>query len=188
AKGTVVGKYAIPGAGHTFNDLAFTSQGDIYVTDTSTGAVWHLEPGSSRLTILNHAFDSANGIALSPDDRLLFVSTFGDGISVMDLKTRKVAAIARPADLCLGMIDGLYFAHGSLIAIQNGFISPRIVRMTLSHDLHSIESFDVLERRNPLFDGVTTGVLVGRDFYYMANIQDDKKSEFKPIVILKLRI
>jgi hypothetical protein len=47
---------------------------------------------------------------------------------------------------------------------------------------------DVLERRNPLFDGVTTGVVAGGDFFYMANIQDEKKDGFGPITILKLRL
>jgi hypothetical protein len=44
------------------------------------------------------------------------------------------------------------------------------------------------ERRNPLFDGVTTGVVAGDNFFYMANIQDDKKSGFNPIIILKVHL
>jgi hypothetical protein len=32
----------------------------------------------------------------------------------------------------------------------------------------------VLERRNPLFDGITTGVLVGDQLYYVPNNQLDK--------------
>ncbi|MBZ5603911.1 MAG: hypothetical protein LAO79_16555 [Acidobacteriia bacterium] len=187
-QGAVLGKYAIPGPGHEFNDLAFTPEGDVYLTDTPAAVVLHLAKGTTRLTQLRHPFDLANGIATSPDGRLLFVSTFGDGISVMDLKTRAVAPVAHPPDLCLGMIDGLYFERGSLLAIQNGFVSPRVVRMHLSRDLRSIERFDVLERRNPLFDGVTTGVVVGRDFYFMANTQDEKKSGFNPIAILKLNL
>ncbi|MDZ4799933.1 MAG: hypothetical protein SGI92_17385 [Bryobacteraceae bacterium] len=45
----------------------------------------------------------------------------------------------------------------------------------------------MLERRNPLFDGVTTGVIADCDFFYMANIQDDKTSGFEPITVLRLR-
>jgi hypothetical protein len=183
-----VNRYSIEGAGHVFNDLAFAKEGDVYVTDTQAGVVWHLAPGASRLTQLAHPFDNANGIALSPDGRLLFVAAFGDGISVMNLTTRKVTPLGRPADVCLGMIDGLYFHRGSLIAIQNGFMAPRVVRMKLSKDLHSITEFDVLERGNPLFDGITTGVIDGDEFYYMANIQDRKQSGFAPITILKMAV
>jgi hypothetical protein len=67
-------------------------------------------------------------------------------------------------------------------------MTPRVVRLRLTHDLRAIERFEVLERRNPLFDGVTTGVVAGDDFFYMANIQDDKTSDFKPITLLKLHL
>ncbi len=67
-------------------------------------------------------------------------------------------------------------------------MTPRVVRLNLTRDLRAIERFEILERRNPLFEGTTTGVLVGHEFLYMANIQDDKKSAFNPIVILKLHL
>ena len=75
-----------------------------------------------------------------------------------------------------------------MIAIQNGFMSPRVVRFPLTGDLRVIKGFEVLERRNPLFEGVTTGVVVGDDFFYIANIQDDKKTGFDLIAILKLHL
>jgi len=38
----VVRKYPEAGADHNFNDLAIAPSGDIYLTDTPAGAVWHL--------------------------------------------------------------------------------------------------------------------------------------------------
>jgi len=184
----VVRKYTVPGAGHNFNDLAIAPTGDVYLTDTRAGVVWHLPAGSAGLTKLFERFEFANGIALSPDGRLLYVSTFPDGITLVDLKTHVATPIARPTNLCLAAIDGLYFHRGALIAIQNGFMTPRVVRFTLTRDLRAINRFEVLERRNPLFEGVTTGVVVGGDLFYMANIQDDKKTGFSPITILKLHL
>lgn len=181
-------KYPAPGSGHEFNDLAIAPSGDIYLTDTPAGAVWHLAPGAADLEKLPPQFPFANGIALSPDARLLYVSTYPDGIHVLDLKTGVAAPIAHPSALCLAAIDGLYFYRGALIAIQNAFMTPRVARFTLSRDLRTIERFEILERRNPLFDGIRTGVIVGSEFYYMANVQDDKKSGFVPIAVLKLHI
>jgi len=188
ASARLVRKYPVAGAGHKFNDLATAPAGDIYLTDTPAGAVWHLKPSSSDLTRIDGRFEFANGIALSPDGKVLYVSTFSDGITVVDLKTQTSAPIARPANLCLATIDGLYFHRGTLIAIQNALMTPRVVRFTLTRDLRAIERFEVLERRNPLFEGVTTGVVVGREFFYMANIQDNKKTGFNPITILKLHL
>jgi hypothetical protein len=125
---------------------------------------------------------------LSPDSKLLFVSTFPDGLSVIDLKTGFSGNLAHPADLCLAMIDGLYFHSGTLIAIQNAYMSPRVIRLHLARDLRAIDRFEILERRNPLFEGVTTGVIAGSDFFYMANIQDEKTTGFTPITILKLKL
>jgi hypothetical protein len=114
----------------------------VYLTDTRAGSVWHLETGSTELTQLPERFEFANGIAISPAGRLLYVSTFPDGIKIVDLKTHAAAPIARPADLCLASIDGLYFHRGALIAIQNGFMTPRVVRSPL----RAIERFEVPER------------------------------------------
>jgi sugar lactone lactonase YvrE len=188
SSGRVLRKYSVSGGGHLFNDLALAESGEVYFTETRSATVYCLANDASEPAPLPGRFEAANGIALSPDASLLYVSTFPDGISVVDLKSGTLSPIARPANLTLANIDGLYFRDGSLIAIQNGFMSPRVVRFRLDGSLRAIVSFDVLERRNPLFDGVTTGVISGGEFYYMANIQDEKRSGFEPIRILRLRL
>jgi hypothetical protein len=81
--------------------------------------------------------------------------------------------MAHPPELCLATIDGLAFSQGQRIAIQNGIMTPRVVRYTLSSDGDRISGFEVLERSNPLFDGITTGAVADGAFYYMANTQLD---------------
>lgn len=188
ASARMVRKYSVTGVGHLFNDLVLAESGDIYLTDTRAGAIWLLANGSSELARLPGQFVGANGIALSPDAGLLYVSTFPDGITLVHLRTGASAPIARPPNLTLAYIDGLYFHRDELIAIQNGNMTPRIVRFSLAPGLRAIERFEILERRNPLFDGVTTGVIAGSDFFYMANIQDDKQTGFDPIRILRLHL
>lgn len=185
--GKLVRKYSAAGE-HLFNDLVVAQAGDVFLTDTKAGAIWHLAKNSSQLTRLPGSFDFANGVTISPDGKLVYVSTFPDGILVLDIKTHTAAPIARPGDLCMANIDGLYFHQGALIAVQNGWMTPRVVRLFLTRDLRRIERFEVLERRNPWFDGVTTGVIAGDDFVYMANIQDDKTTDFDPIKVLRLHL
>ena len=67
-------------------------------------------------------------------------------------------------------------------------MNPRVIRLILSLDLRTIEKYGIIERRNPLFDGITTGMIANGDFFYMANIQDEKKTGFVPISVLKIRL
>jgi hypothetical protein len=50
ASARVIHKYAIAGSGHAFNDLAIATGGDIYLTDTRAGAVWHRANGAADPT------------------------------------------------------------------------------------------------------------------------------------------
>jgi hypothetical protein len=68
-------------------------------------------------------------------------------------------------------IDGLVWADGSLIGIQNGVRPHRVARHRLDPSLERVEEMTVLERGNPHFDEPTLGVRVGRDFYFVANSQ-----------------
>jgi hypothetical protein len=183
--GQLIGKHTV-GDGHLFNDLVISATGEAFITDTRGGAVWRIAPGAQELVMLPGGFEFANGIAMSKDARLLYVSTFPDGITVFDLQTQTSSPLQRPAALCLANVDGLYFFGGDLIAIQNGIMAPRVIRIELAGRGRAVAGFKVLERGNPLFDGVTTGVVVGKSFYYMANIQDDKATGFKPISVLRV--
>ena len=177
---------------HVFNDLTLSSGGFVYVSDTAEGSVYQLNIRSNALRRIapEHPFTAANGIALSPDEALLYVSARGDGIDVIDLRSGSVTPIRHPDHVCLAFIDGLYATEGNLIAIQNGPMTPRIVEFRLNSGGREIVEMTTLERRNPLFDGVTTGALAGQELYYVANPQIDKKNSGKlnPLQILGVRI
>ena len=188
--GVVFRKCAWNGPGHSLNDLAIDAAGDVFVTDTAAAAVFRVRHAGTEIERIapGKEFIAANGITLSADGTKLYVADFGDGITVVDVPSGAVHAIAHPAGVCLGYIDGLYWYRGRLIAIQNGYMSPRVVRFALTADGNGIVSMEVLERRDPLFDGVTTGVIAGREFFYMANNQIDKahNAHLDPITILKI--
>jgi hypothetical protein len=177
---------------HVFNDLAISSRGAVYVTDTSEGSIYQLDTGSSALRRIAplRTFTAANGIAISADERKLYVSAWGDGIDVVDIPSGAVKAMPHPDSICLAFIDGLYATAASLIAIQNGPMLPRIVQFKLGDSGKEIVGMRILERRNPVFDGITTGVLVGSEFYYVANPQTDKKNSaiLNPLQVLSVPV
>ena len=113
---------------------------------------------------------------------MLYVSTYPDGIAIVDLKTGVATPLRRPDNLCLAAIDGLYFRRGALIAIQNGFMTPRVVRLVLTPGSsparwNGSKSWSGATR---FLRALTTGAIVGDAFFYMANIQDDKKNRVQP--------
>ncbi len=181
--GRLVNKYTA-GKGHVFNDLAITAQGEVFVTDTRAGTVYWLSRAASQLELLRADLRvvNANGIALSDDGRKLYVSAFPDGVTVIDVATRTPRPIGHPETLCLGSIDGLSFFKGSLIAIQNGVVADRVARFPLSADQNSITGVQILERRHPQWDGITTGAIAEGWYYFMANVD----SKAHPTTILKL--
>jgi hypothetical protein len=168
--------------GLLFNDLAISSDGDVFITDTKGATVYWISHTTDRLQRLNPALkvEAANGIAISGDGTKLYIAGFPDGITVVDLKSGVFHPIPHPSGLCLATIDGLAFFKGSLIAIQNGIMAHRVARYHLTPDLNAIDRFEVLERRNPLFNGPTTGAIANGAFYFMANTDED------PIRVLRL--
>jgi hypothetical protein len=102
-------KYGITGAGHEFNDLTMSPSDEIYLTDTPAGSIWYLANPPLLSRNSPGKFPAANGIALSSDGKLPYVSSYPDGVSLVDLTTGTVAPLAHPANLCLATIDGLVF-------------------------------------------------------------------------------
>ncbi len=198
--GTLIQKYTISRVNdrHYFNDMAISSKGDVFITDTQAGTVYWISAATQRLEVFDPALkvQAANGIAISDDDKTLYVAGFPDGIRVVDIASKASRPIGHPPDLCLGNIDGLLYFKGSLVAIQNGVMTPRVARYRLSPDQKDIASFEVLERRNPAFDGITTGAIADGVFYYMANPQTDKAAagrikpnvQLNPVQVLRLEL
>ncbi len=73
------------------NDLIVKSDGSIWFTDPDYGqqffpseigfyGIYRLDPASGDVTLLTDAVDEPNGIAFSPDERTLYVSTTSRGL------------------------------------------------------------------------------------------------------------
>ncbi|MBZ5573993.1 MAG: hypothetical protein LAO09_19180 [Acidobacteriia bacterium] len=181
--GKRVAKFAAPNSSGGFlNDVTVVSStGDAFVTDTLEGSVYSTVKGSQVLqTFLPPgSIPGANGIALSDDERTLFVA--GDfGIYRVDLATKAFKMLAKSEGVIDASIDGLYFYRQSLVGIQNGIHPGRVVRFYLDPGLARITRREILETYNPLFENPTTGGLDGDSFLFMANPQLHKWTPGKP--------
>jgi sugar lactone lactonase YvrE len=188
-----------PGVGHGLNDLAIDPRGDVFVSDTGTSAIYTLPAGGDRLSVFIEPgrLASPGGIAISSDAKTLFIADYRQGIARVDRARREVTFLAPPEHATLVGIDGLRFHEGALIAIQNGIQPHRVVRLALTPDGAAVREAVILEMSHPLFNEPTLGVILGQDFWYIANSQwgsFDKggviwpADRLKDPVILKMRL
>lgn len=70
------GKRETIASGTHSNDLVVHHQGHIYYTDPQAGKVWHLAPESRERKAADPNFPNPNGIALSADQTMLYVTDF----------------------------------------------------------------------------------------------------------------
>lgn len=175
ASGRVIEKYEAPrdGSRHLFNDIALGRQGEVFVTDSEAGSVYRVAGDGRRLERLvgPDVLEYANGIALSSDERRLFVAHVA-GIAVVDLATGRVAALPHGDGVTLADIDGLYRDGHRLVAVQNGLTPARVVEFSMTDAEDRVTGLKILERGHPLFASIpTTGAVANGWFYYIANAQ-----------------
>lgn len=199
--GELKGKYTLDErpARHQFNDIALSRRGDAYVTDSLGAAVYEIPAGAEgpRPLVKLEPGVYPNGVALSADERRLYVATAA-GISIVDIGAESVAELARGENVATTGADGLYLYRGSLVAVQNANPAPdRVVRLFLSADGRRAERARVLESNHPDYALPTTGVVVGEDLFYVANTQIDSMgaagqirpgAELRDLILLRLKL
>jgi len=106
---------------------------------------------------------------MHPDGKHIFVPDYVRGIAVLEIATKQVRWLSMRGRFALNGIDGLYFDHGKLIAVQNGTSPERVAVFTLGATLTRIESETIIERSTATLGDPTHGVVIDTDFYYIAN-------------------
>jgi len=173
--GALVKKFVLDKKEHQlFNDLVLTREGAAYITDTEAHRIYFVPPDLSRLELFLESTDllnSANGIAISPDNAVLYVAALKH-LTLIDLKTKAMRPIGNPAAADDFGIDGLLFHQGGLVAVVNGVATEEdihIARYDLSPDGREIRSRSIIDKANPLFNIPTTAVIVGDDLFCLAD-------------------
>lgn len=161
----------VPGEQHGFNDLVVTRGNDVYATHMfKESAIYRITQKDQKLEVFAkpEGLRDVNGITITPDERTLYVAG-ADGLVAIDIATAKSRPVPAPESEKTGGIDGLYYYRGSLI----GILGNSINRYRLDEGQSRIVMTEVLEQNHPLMKIPTTGVLVGDEFYYVANAQFD---------------
>ncbi|HEX8574007.1 MAG TPA: hypothetical protein VF759_14785 [Allosphingosinicella sp.] len=162
-----------PEAEGTPGDVAAARDGTVYASDGLNGALYRCKPGCRRLETLLPAgtFFSAQGLALSADQKRLYVADRRYGLAALDRATGRLLQVTGGDDVMLDGIDGLAAHRGDLVALQTAYPPARIVRLRLSSDGLRVAKLDVLERAHPEWGEITLGTVAGDRLLYVASAQ-----------------
>lgn len=152
------------------NDLAVAPDGGLLVTDSAAGSLWRIAAdGNARRVGAEGAFRGANGIAIAPDGGSVYVAV-STGILRTGLDGGEATRLPQPDGVVSGGIDGLYWADGALVGIQNAVNPGRVLRLELADGGTRIAAATVLQsHHHPEFAVPTTGTVVGGSLHVLAN-------------------
>ena len=148
-----------------FNDVAIAPSGDIFL---SGDALSIIRMGSTTIEAIDTSMQiySSNGIAVRPDGKRLFTSSYPVGIAAVHPETGESYWLEAPADVSLYGIDGLYWYEGDLIGVQNGIQPWRLIRMQLNDEQTAITHVRLIEFANEDMTP-TTGAIIGDVIHYV---------------------
>lgn len=156
-----------PRAGQ-LGDATLTPNGDLLVSDSSGGNLYLARRGTATLQAVDtQHFVSPMTPAFAPTGAI-YVADYVRGIGVIAVHTRRVLWMPMADRYALQGVDGLYWHDGRLIAIQNGLAPERVMLFALDASGMRIASQRPIDSGAVRLDP-THGVIVGDDFYYIAN-------------------
>jgi hypothetical protein len=133
--GELVARYPAPAGERPLlvNDVVVTSDGTAWMTESLVGGLYRVRPGGDELELFVEfpQFSFANGIAASADGRIIYVA-HAEGLSAVDSETGAIRIVKPRGDITLVAADGLSWADGALILVQNQpSLNNRVVRVEL---------------------------------------------------------
>jgi sugar lactone lactonase YvrE len=179
--GKLVRKAMLPADGkrHILNALVLDREGNAYVSDSGPSGVYRLDQGTDQLKVFiaQNVFRSTQGLALSDDEKTLFVADYSDGVWAVDMASKERRRLEEPANAWLAGLDGLTRVHGGFIAVQIGVRPERVLRLRLDKQARRITTVEILEMNHPEYQGPIQGAVSGGAFFYVANSQLDLGDE-----------
>lgn len=146
------------------------ADGTVYLSDAEAPAIYRLKPGAQALEpwVGGREVTGPNGLALSANGDALYVADYAQGLLRIDLATAEAAVL--PAELPTVGIDGLArLGDRTLVAVQNGVVPPRILRIDLDAKGEGVAGAEVVELGRDDWDEPTLGCVARGDYYYVSN-------------------
>lgn len=152
----LIRKYALNDGGeHFLNDLIEDSKGNLYLTDSRDSSIHILKKNGDSLELFfkSPEIEFPNGIAISDDDKKLYIASIPKGVRIMDIATKTILNQQDTLGISQG-IDGLEFYNGHLFGVQNsvGANSFNFRKLLLNGEKDSILGVEVIDSHTPKLD------------------------------------
>lgn len=156
-------------------DVAISPTGDVLFTDSQHATLFVLRTDADTLVSYTHArFRSLQGVAPSADGSGAHVADYSHGLLYVELRTGRVVRVADAAGTTTLGIDGIVRTGRDIIAVQNGMVPARAVRLTLDQSGRRVVRAQTVDRNGTIADEPTIGAMLGDAFLYVANSQWEK--------------
>jgi hypothetical protein len=172
ATGRLLRRFELPAPSDAApGDLAVAENHDVFVGDGQTGAIYVIRAVADSLETLVPAgrLRGTQQPAIAPDRRTLFIPDYGRGIARVVRATGALSWLDIPPGVTLTGIDGLVMRGRDLIAVQNGVVPARVVRLVLDGPMTRVTRADILLRDSTLADEPTHAVVSQGALYLIGN-------------------
>ncbi|MFA6540877.1 MAG: hypothetical protein WCT99_04680 [Bacteroidota bacterium] len=167
-------------------DIAFLPSGDLVLADRGDNGIDKFSMTEEKFVrwFSDPRIVHPSGIAVSPDQHYLFVST-SSGIARISISDTSMVFLTAPPKVPLNGIDGIGFFQGNLIAIQNNAgPQARIMKFGLNEKMDGVKAAEVLESGNSLYETISAGTIAGDDLYFLGNLQKSTA----PLLLLRISL
>lgn len=172
--GKLVKKFLLsePGGKFFFNDLTVDRSGSVFITDTMNGGIYRIDSQTDSLELFYQLPEiyRPNGIAISGNDRSLFIAVYSQPENQfirLDVASKKIVVVDLQGKHKAGA-DGLYFYNNSLVAVLPGSAEGKVVQYFMDDQSTKVNRVKIHLRDDPLLLQPSTGAIVGKKFYFIA--------------------
>ena len=156
---------------NTFGEIILRNDGSVLISDAQSNKIYSASIGEDLSVYLDvsHMVLNLQGIALDPDEKVLYFADYLSGLYKRDLSTGETTKISLHEDISEKGFDGIYLVHDDLLAIQNGAKPNKLLRLSLNSDHTAVITHKIVDQNIEILDEPTQGIVFEGQFYYLAN-------------------
>ena len=171
-------KLPVPGQGPArLIDLAVTGDGTILILDSATPRLFVHRPGGTAVELLMPLMTPQPvSITVSDDGRVVYAA-HQEGISRIDLASRRASALTAPKSIVLGQFGFIRWHRDALVGSQVQPDGSRgLVKLKLNRDGRAVTEATLIGGPSSAEGDATAATISNGDLYYLMAVRPESQS------------